>query len=227
MLYDNKKQYKYFFTKPYTMRLLTTLLRFVQYTSVKNGIDESHALGHAMDVLHYTHQNYINQRTKCPQLIEQEAIFYSAAILHDMYDHKYENKNIPPLSSVLQFHLKPHEITVVKNIVDTMSYSKIKKDGFPDLQQYQWAYHIVREADLLSSYDMDRAMIYHMFHSKADAPSSYENIKALFESRVQNYYKDNLFMTEYAKSKGHELQEKSIEQLSNWKSIIQSYDRYI
>jgi hypothetical protein len=123
--------------------------------------------------------------------------------------------------------LKPHEITVVKNIVDTMSYSKIKKDGFPDLQQYQWAYHIVREADLLSSYDMDRAMIYHMFHSKADAPSSYENIQALFESRVQNYYKDNLFMTEYAKSKGHELQEKSIEQLSNWKSIIQSYDRYI
>jgi hypothetical protein len=53
------------------MRLLTTLLRFVQYTSLKNNIDKSHALGHAMDVLHYTHQNYIHQRIKSPELIEQ------------------------------------------------------------------------------------------------------------------------------------------------------------
>lgn len=108
-----------------------------------------------------------------------------------------------------------------------MSYSKIKKDGFPDLKNYQWAYHIVREADLLSSYDMDRAMMYHMYHSKDDVLASYENTQTLFESRVNNYYKDNLFMTEYAKVKGHELHEKSIVQLSNWKSIIQSYERYI
>jgi hypothetical protein len=209
------------------MRLLTTLLRFVQYTSLKNNIDESHALGHAMDVLHYTHQNYIHQRIKSPQLIEQEPIFYSAAILHDMYDHKYTNQNIPPLSTVLQYHLKPHEITVVQNIIDTMSYSTVKKVGFPDLHEYQWAYNIVREADLLSSYDIDRTMIYHMFHSKADVFASYDHTQKLFKSRVQNYYKDNLFMTEYAKVKGHELHEKSIVQLSNWKSIIQSYDRYI
>lgn len=80
------------------MRLLTTLLRFVQYTSLKNDIDESHALGHSMDVLHYTHQNYLHQRFKSPQLIEQESIFYSAAILHDMYDHKiYKQKYTPTI----------------------------------------------------------------------------------------------------------------------------------
>jgi hypothetical protein len=108
-----------------------------------------------------------------------------------------------------------------------MSLSQVKKNGFPYLQDYQWAYHIVREADLLASYDMDRAMIYHMYHSKNDVFSSYENTLALFETRVNTYYKDNLFMTEYGKAKGHELLEKSIVQLANWKSIIQSYDRYI
>jgi HD superfamily phosphodiesterase len=209
------------------MRVLTSLLRFVQYTSMKYGIDESHALGHSMDVLHYTHQIYLQQRVISPQLVEQEPVFYSAAILHDMYDHKYENKNIPPISNVLQYHLKPHEINAVTNIINTMSLSQVKKNGFPYLQDYQWAYHIVREADLLASYDMDRAMIYHMYHSKNDVFSSYENTLALFETRVNNYYKDNLFMTEYGKAKGHELLEKSIVQLANWKSIIQSYDRYI
>jgi len=209
------------------MRLLTALLRFVQYTSLKNGIDESHSLGHSMNILHYTHQIYSDQRKKSPQLIEQEPVLYSAAILHDMYDHKYTNNNIPSLSNVLNFHLKPHEITAVRNIIDTMSYSVVKKEGFPYLQDYQMAYHVVREADLLCSYDLDRAMIYHMFHSKDDVIASFENTRAFYESRVKNYHKDNLFMTEYGKAKGHELNKKSIEQLENWKSIIQSYDRYI
>jgi hypothetical protein len=209
------------------MRLLTTLLRFVQYTSLKNNIDESHGLGHAMDVLHYTHQIYIHQRIKNPVLIDQEPIFYSAAILHDMYDHKYENKNIPHISTVLQYHLKPHEINIISKIINTMSLSKVKKEGFPQLGTYQWAYHIVREADLLSSYDMDRAMIYDMYHSDGNVLTNYEHTRALFESRVNNYYTDNLFLTEYGKVKGHELLEKSIVQLRNWNSIIQSYDRYI
>ena len=208
------------------MRLLTSLLRFVQYTSSKYNIDESHGLGHAMDVLHYTHQIYLQQRIIYPQLVEQEPIFYSAAILHDMYDHKYVNTHIPPLSTVLQYHLKPHEITVVKNIINTMSLSKVKKDGFPQLGTYQWSYHIVREADLLSSYDMDRAMMYDMYHSDGNVVANYEHTIEIFESRINTYYNNNLFMTEYAKVKGHELYEKSIVQLANWKSIIKSYDRY-
>ena len=222
-----RKPYKYFFIHSYIMRLLTSLLRFVQYTSMKHNIDESHALGHSMKILHYTHKIYLDQRVITPKLIEQEPVFYSAAILHDMYDHKYTNKNIPPLSTVLKYHLKPIEITAVKDIIDNMSLSKVKKDGFPYLQDYQWAYHIVREADLLCSYDLDRAMIYHMFHSKGDVLSSYENTQDLFESRLQNYYRDNLFLTEYGMANGHKLHEKSIAQLENWKSIIQSYERYI
>ena len=29
-----------------------------------------------------------------------------------------------------------------------MSYSKVKKSGFPDMNEFQTAYHIVRESDL-------------------------------------------------------------------------------
>ena len=76
------------------MRLLTSLLRFVQYTSMKHNIDESHALGHSMKILDYTHKIYLEQRVITPKLIEQEPVFYSAAILHDMYDHKYVNTHI-------------------------------------------------------------------------------------------------------------------------------------
>ena len=209
------------------MRLLNTLMRFVQYNSIKYKIDESHALGHALEVLHHTHHIYLHQRIKSPELREQESIFYSAAMLHDIYDHKYTNPQIPPISEVLQYHLKPHEIVAVKNIIDTMSYSVVKKNGFPQLKEYQWAYHTVREADLLASYDLNRAMLFHMYHSNDDIHKSYENIRAFFENRVKQYHTDNLFMTEYGKTKGYELREKSIDQLSSWKSIIQSYDRYI
>lgn len=42
------------------MKILPSLLRFVQLTSVKYNIDESHAVGHSMEVLHNTHEIFIN-----------------------------------------------------------------------------------------------------------------------------------------------------------------------
>lgn len=209
------------------MRLLTTLLRFVQYTSIKNKIDESHALSHSMKVLHYAQEGFRNQTQKSPLLKPHEPIIYTAAILHDLYDKKYDTFNVPPLSSVLEYKLKPHEIKVVDQIIHTMSYSTVKKEGFPYLGDYQNAYHIVREADLLASYDVDRAFIYHMFHSNDDIWKTYEESRNFCENRVLKYHDDNLFMTDYGKAKGLELRTKLIEQLDSWKSVIHSYDRYI
>jgi hypothetical protein len=108
-----------------------------------------------------------------------------------------------------------------------MSYSKVKKAGFPELGKYQLAYHIVREADILASYDIDRAIIYDLYRSTGDIHHSYDNTIAFFENRVQNYHKDHLFMTDYGKKTGLELCKKSIEQLSCWKSVINTFDRYI
>lgn len=209
------------------MRVLTTLLRFVQYTCIKNKIDESHGLGHSMKVLHYAQENLKIQIPKNPALLKQEPIIYTAAILHDIYDRKYTSVDTPPVAEVLKYKLKPHEIKVVEQIINTMSYSKVKKEGFPEMGDYQNAYHIVRESDLLASYDVDRTLIYHMFHSKDDFWKTYEESCEFCENRVLKYHDDNLFMTEYGKSKGQELHTKLKEHLASWKSVIHTYDRYI
>ena len=62
----------------------------------------------------------------------------------------------------IQEKITKDEIQIVKNIVAKMSYSTVKKNGFPKFNDYQSAYHIVREADLLSAYSFDRAMIFSM-----------------------------------------------------------------
>ena len=48
----------------------------------------------------------------------------------------------------------PIEKRAVIDIVDTMSYNKVITSGFPYHGEYQRAYHIVREADLLAGYDL-------------------------------------------------------------------------
>lgn len=180
-----------------------------------------------MKVLHYAQENIKLQIPKNPTLLKQEPIIYTAAILHDIYDRKYTSVDTPPISQVLEYKLKPHEIKVVEQIINTMSYSKVKKEGFPEMGDYQNAYHIVRESDLLASYDVDRTLIYHMFHSKDDFWKTYEESREFCENRVLKYHDDNLFMTEYGKSKGQELHTKLKDHLASWKSVIHTYDRYI
>ena len=41
-----------------------------------------------------------------------------------------------------------------------MSYSKVKVHGYPELGDYQLAYHIVRESDLLTAYNIPRSIVY-------------------------------------------------------------------
>lgn len=209
------------------MRVLTTLLRFVQLSSMKYGIDESHSLGHSMDVLFHAHSNYKKEVLNNPILKSQETIICSAAILHDLYDHKYPAPEILNVQTLLKNKMKPVDIDAVHQIIHTMSYSKIKKDGFPNLGKYQLAYHIVREADLLASFNFDRAMLYHFYHSTDDVIKTYENSKEFFENRVLKYEQNNLFMTDYGKAQAQILRIKSISQIQSWYHTIQAYERYI
>lgn len=209
------------------MRVLTTLLRFVQFSSLKYNIDESHSLGHSMDVLFHAQTNYKNEVLHNPFLKSQETIITSAAILHDLYDHKYPAQDIVSVRTLLKNKMKPSDIDVVHEIIHTMSFSKIKESGFPDLGKHQLAYHIVREADLLASFNFDRAMLYHMYHSTDDVIKTYENSKAFFENRVLKYEENNLFMTNYGKAQSQILRTKSIQQMQSWYHTIQAYERYI
>jgi hypothetical protein len=180
-----------------------------------------------MNVLYYAQQIYNTEVIKTPILRNQEQVIYSAAMIHDLYDRKYPAPTIPSIRTLLQFKLKTHDIDAVEQIVNTMSYSKVKTDGYPKLGKYQTAYHIVREADLLASYDFDRTMIYHMYHNTDDIFNTFKESKEFFENRVMKYNNNNIFLTDYGRTKSRELQIKSIEQIKSWNSIIQSFERYI
>jgi len=207
------------------MRLLPALLHYVKFTSVKQHIDESHAMGHSMNVLHHAHQIFTNSVEKYPLLRDQEPIIYSSCILHDMCDKKYINvtDGVHSIREYLQYKMSPTEIKTIENIVTTMSYSHVKEKGYPELGKYQMAYHVVREADLLSAYDINRAIIYQIYTGLTFEASIYDSYK-LFDDRVLKYRDDNLFITDYSKKKSKELHEEALKQIDAWKKMKQCFE---
>ena len=110
-----------------------------------------------------------------------------------------------------------------------MSYSKVKKYGFPDLQEYQMAYNIVREADLLSAYDFDRCMLYNIRCQTKNNGGVLDNVtmleafndaNELFYNRVLNHEKDKLFVTDYSKHNYLELHIQAIKRINAWKRML-------
>jgi len=184
-------------------KLVNTAFQFVIQNSKEYNIDESHALKHSLDVFHYTNKIYRSVLDQNSYLQYQLPVMYSSAIMHDMCDKKYmeESDGIGRICKQMEPFMCPSEISVMSNIITTMSYSKVKKNGYPDLGNYQMAYHIVREADLLSAYDFERSLVYQMMHEKYLYNDSIQTTSDLFKTRILNYRKDGLFLTEYSKNK--------------------------
>ena len=103
------------------------------------------------------------------------------------------------------FIMTAEELIVVEQIITTMSYSKVKHNGYPDLGKYQLAYHIVREADLLAAYDIDRCIIFGIMMDNLVYSEAVERATKLFNSRVLKYIDDDLFITTYSIHKSFEL----------------------
>jgi hypothetical protein len=168
------------------MSLLSKLVHFVLLTTKKYGIDESHGLSHSMNVLQYSNKIYENEIESYPILKNQEKLIYVSAVLHDMCDKKYvdESSGLKEIEEFLQSEnaLTPTEINMSKQIMATMSYSKVKQYGYPIMGGYQKAYHIVREADLLTAYDFDRCMIYQMNKNGGNLEDAFKNANELFET---------------------------------------------
>ena len=138
-----------------------------------------------------------------------------------MCDRKYidVNTGIERINNVLNKDLADKKEIII-DIINTMSYSKVKQYGYPNLGNFQIAYHIVREADLLEAYDFDRSMIYHMHKTNGNFEESYLNALELFENRVWKHFDDNLFVTDYSKSRAKKLHNVSKRQVENWKQIV-------
>lgn len=205
-----------------SMELFNKLTKFILETSIKYNIDETHNISHSMNVLYFAHTIYETELQTNPSIAEHKNIIYLAAILHDMCDKKYMNEaeGLAEISVFLNSKITEAENIAIASIITTMSYSKVKKDGFPDLGIYQRAYHIVREADLLTAYDFDRCMIYHMKVNHGNFKDSFYKAEELFQHRVFRHADDDLFRTEYALAQYQGLHTQAMERIKTWKTIL-------
>jgi hypothetical protein len=202
--------------------IINKTFQFVIKTSKEYNIDESHALKHSMDVFQYSNRIYDNEVLTKPFLYDQQKIIFVSSIVHDMCDKKYipnENIALDNIYNEFKKDIPKDELDVIIKIISTISYSKVKKMGYPDLGNYQLAYNIVRESDLLAAYDIDRYIMYRMMNEKYEFSDSLPESISLFEKRSMQYRNDNLFTTIFSKNKSLKLHNQAIYDLENIKSI--------
>ena len=190
---------------------IETAFELVIILCKKFNIDESHSLKHSMEVYNFALRIYESELPMNSYLEEQKDIIVVAAILHDTIDKKYvaEEDGIEEIRKYLNDFMTPEKLSVIFQIITTMSYSTVKKNGFPLLGDYQLAYHIVREADLLAAYDIDRCIMYSMYKKNENYLKALDTAIVLFEHRVFRHRKDRLFVTNYSKKLSVKLHKKA------------------
>ena len=204
------------------MELFNYLFNFVIFTSRLFNIDESHSLKHSMDVFYLSNKIYESELGNNTYISNHKNIINTVAILHDMCDKKYmdEKEGIKRITDYLDGKLHQKDIDISIKIMSTMSYSTIKKYGFPDLGEYQLAYNIVREADLLASYDFDRCIMYQMLKNNELYDKSFNDALNIFDNRVFKYNDDKLFTTKYAQNLSKTLHNKALKRISNLNKML-------
>jgi hypothetical protein len=217
--------------------LLSKIITYVVATSAKFGIDESHGLSHSLQTLYYANQIFDREVIHRGYIKPQERLIYISAAIHDMCDKKYMDE-ATGVANICQYLntinagpvnksplLYKYEVEAVGKIISTMSYSKVKRYGFPNLSEFQTAYHIVRESDLLAAYDFDRSMIYNIHHNNATLDEAFHNARELFMTRVLKQIDDKLFFTDYAREEAHNLHADAIVRMEYWNHILNKQTR--
>ena len=203
------------------LHLINSCFNYVRETSEFYKIDESHALKHSMEVYRFA-KNIYDSEVKTNKFLEsQQDIIYASIIGHDMCDGKYMdvNEGVLKYKQFLLDKMSASDIDVVEKIITTMSYSKVKAKGFPELGEYQLAYHIVREADLLAAYDIDRCIMYTMYRDNIDYTKALTLAFDLFDYRVFKMRSDRLFKTKYSKKFSLTLHKRALKDVDSLKEL--------
>lgn len=201
------------------LSLINLGFKYVMDTSARFKIDESHALKHSMEVYEFAKRIYESEVGGSPYLNKQIKIIYMAAIGHDMCDKKYvadEAEGIEMYKNHLKENMDPGDLDTMGKIIGTMSYSKVKVSGYPNLGEYQLAYHIVREADLLAAYDIDRCVIYSMYKEQLEYGAALKTALDLFDSRVFRMRHERLFRLKYSQAESLKLHKKAFLRISTF-----------
>lgn len=175
-------------------------------------IDESHNHIHSRHVLYYAKEMMQRRR---PLLSQYDILLASlGSILHDVPDGKYISD--PSKNGVLEEaldHLLPESFGTIRNglltIIPHLSFSKtVTTDPVTEklvftlpfaLEKHPHlfeSYHLVRQADLLSSYNTKRTLLYRM-HKSAHSKSQEEALmeaRELFERRMAKLRPSGLFL---------------------------------
>jgi len=201
--------------------LINSCFRYVKETCEFYKIDESHALKHSMEVFRFAKNIYESEVKTNTFLENQQDIIYASIIGHDMCDAKYMDvqEGVIRYKEFLSDKMTTRDIDVVEKIITTMSYSKVKANGFPELGEYQLAYHIVREADLIAAYDIDRCIMYTMYRDNIDYTKALSLAFDLFDYRVFKMRSDKLFKTKYSKKFSLTLHKRALKDVASLKEL--------
>lgn len=203
------------------------LFLFIKHKCCECAIDESHAIKHSMDVFNYAHKILEVEKHYKPNLIGQERVIYTSALLHDMCDDKYMNveTGLKDIDNLLYKNCYfESEVKVINSIINTMSYSKVKKNGFPNHGDYQDAYNVVREADLLTAYDVERCMVYGINKRDMVYNETFAAASQLYSVRMEKHIEDGLLTTKFALEEGKRLNEVNKNRIKEIQEILEKFD---
>ena len=177
------------------------IINYIQTTCKIYNIDESHGTKHALDIYKYC-RNLVNCEVIIfPYINQQISVIYTAALLHNTCNKKYIDTN-EGISNVINFlhstkKYSEEECENITNIIQNLSYSVYKFEGSPILGVYQQAYNIVKEADLLTTYDFDKSIVYNMNKYTIDYITAFRVSKKRFTIRIVKYISDGFITSEY------------------------------
>jgi len=202
---------------------INNIVNYILFQTKKYNFDESHALNHALDVLSFSKRIFDHEVINYPYLKKQQNIIFTSALVHDICDSKYRNEKesiIELKTFLIQNKYSDLDTNTIIDIISKMSYHKIKQNGFPDLGEYQKAFHIVRESDLLAAYDFNRTILYGIYKQNLNYKTSFKKSKQLYEKRMDKHISDNLFTTIYGIERAKILNNEAKEYISNIENLI-------
>lgn len=175
--------------------------------SVAGHVDNSHNHEHSKEVLFWSLE--IMERLPF-QLSKLEVdMIGQCSILHDFMDSKYINFSNEIRVHLIRYYTKPH-VDIMMNIMNSMSYSKIVLSDntiyYPDwvsMSPFKNVFHVTREADLLSSYNIARMIEFRIYNPNYRVPTRPNqkpeecikiDVKKLYFERMDTLIDRNLFV---------------------------------
>ncbi len=202
------------------MAQLEKIIRFINKTCAAYNIDDSHDLRHSLEVLGWSEQLIKDQTLSN----KSSQIIHLSCLLHDMCDKKYmdEQEGLERITRFLKGDLEVEDdiLEAVVFIISTMSYSKVIKKGYPQFtvndKDLEYCYHVVRNSDLLCSYDPERCINYQI-RCGGSRKDGIKKMLELFDNRVLRLLDNNYINIKEAKPFAIELHNKALTEVEKYK----------